>query len=575
MRIKFNCRHELIGLDSQSLQINLNLLGIVLALDKNKLNRSQLAIKDVFFVQPFIENELRDSPPPERRERRNKILDRAELRMLATRYPGAKIVQCHGVFDVLHAGHLAYLESAKKFGDILVLTITADEFVNKGPGHPRFHSLTRAQMLAALEIVDYVYVNPFSTAVPAIEELKPAFYVKGPDYKDLLADVTGGIIKEKLTVEKFGGALVFTDDEIHSSSQLINQFFNHWSEDQQVAIEAVKRAGGLALIEEVFEKISRERVTIVGEPIVDTYVFCQPENISSKSPSISVKFLYQENYAGGSLAIANHVADFAKEVNLLITHGDELYFRELLSEKMDSRVNVSGIALSQVPTPRKTRFIAQEKSQRMFELTDLRSDQWSYNSPKVFCELLKKSNLPGGFTILADFGHGLLEDAVLEAANHLDGFVALNVQTNSSNFGFNPFNKYRNFSFLSIDTKEVRVAYHDRFTPTLELASRLRAHTRSIGAGFAMTLGPNGAYYLPANSEVEQHCPAFADSVVDATGAGDAFFSLTSLLVRVECPQVLIPFLGNVFAALKTKIIGNKHAVTRGQLVKALTSILK
>jgi sugar/nucleoside kinase (ribokinase family) len=156
----------------------------------------------------------------------------------------------------------------------------------------------------------------------------------------------------------------------------------------------------------------------------------------------------------------------------------------------------------------------------------------------------------------------------------IQGFVGLNVQTNSSNFGFNPFTKHKRFSYLSVDIKEARVAYHDRFASHLDLLRRMRNDlTDNVALG--MTLGPSGAYYFPKLSHAEYRIPAFTDTVVDAVGAGDAYFSLTSALVQVGSPEILVPFLGNVFAGLKTKIIGNKSAVSRAQLIKAATSLLK
>jgi rfaE bifunctional protein nucleotidyltransferase chain/domain len=244
--------------------------------------------------------------------RQKKILDFQDLSRLKERHSSSKILLCHGVFDVIHAGHLAYFESAKKMGDILVVTITADPFVNKGPGRPYFSSHIRTNMLAALEVIDYVAVSHFPTAVPAIEALKPHLYVKGPDYKDKATDLTGGIYDEERAVERGGGKLAFTEDDTFSSSSLINGFFKIWNEEQQTAIDKIRKTGGLFAVEEVLEKLSRERVRVIGEPIVDSYVFCAPESISSKSPSISARHVYEEDYAGGSLAIANHLSDFVK-----------------------------------------------------------------------------------------------------------------------------------------------------------------------------------------------------------------------------------------------------------------------
>jgi rfaE bifunctional protein nucleotidyltransferase chain/domain len=506
---------------------------------------------------------------------KKKLLDFDELKSLRQNFPNRKLVHCHGVFDVLHAGHLAYFQSAKKFGDLLIVTLTSDEFVNKGPGRPYFNVSVRAQMIAALEVVDYVAVSKFPLAVPVISELKPHFYVKGPDYKDRVSDITGGILEEEKATEKGDGKLVFTEDETFSSSTLINKFFSPWTDEQQKVIQAVQQAGGFGRVEEILDQISKETVQVIGEPIVDTYRFCQPESISSKSPSVSARFLYEENYAGGALAIANHLSDFVASISLATTHGGEPYFCEILKSKMDPRVRIVAQELQNVPTPRKTRYISQDKSQRIFEVTELRSDQWSQHSPREFCELLKKSNLEHSVSVVADFGHGLFEDQVLECVGQLDGFVGLNVQTNSSNFGFNPFTKHKKFSYLGLDIREAQVAYQNRKIPPIDLAYQISRDLAELGAGVALTRGSHGACYFPSRRHEEFSSPAFADSVIDATGAGDAFFAMTSLLVKVGCPHVMVPFLGNIFAGLKTRIMGNKTSVSRAQFVKAVSAILK
>ena len=116
-----------------------------------------------------------------------------------------KVVHCHGVFDLLHPGHVQHFLAAKKMGDILIVSITADKHVNKGPGRPLFDELIRAETIASIEAVDYVFVSDYPTAIEAIKEVKPHFYVKGSDYQIASDDVTGMIVLEKETVESFGG----------------------------------------------------------------------------------------------------------------------------------------------------------------------------------------------------------------------------------------------------------------------------------------------------------------------------------------------------------------------------------
>lgn len=134
-----------------------------------------------------------------------------------------KIVHCHGVFDLLHIGHIRHFENAKKLGDVLVVTVTPDRYVNKGPHRPAFREDLRSEAIAALDCVDYVTINKWPTAVEAIELLHPHFYAKGSDYKDSAKDSTGGITLEAHAIQSVGGEMVFTEDITFSASNLINR----------------------------------------------------------------------------------------------------------------------------------------------------------------------------------------------------------------------------------------------------------------------------------------------------------------------------------------------------------------
>ena len=92
---------------------------------------------------------------------------------------------CHGVFDLLHLGHIKHFEEAKKYGDILVVTITPNKYVSKGPNRPVFNTNQRMEAIASLETVDYVSENKWRDAVETIKLLKPNVYCKGPDYKKI------------------------------------------------------------------------------------------------------------------------------------------------------------------------------------------------------------------------------------------------------------------------------------------------------------------------------------------------------------------------------------------------------
>lgn len=500
-----------------------------------------------------------------------KIIPFEELAVLRAKHPGLRVTQCHGVFDLLHHGHLRHLESAKKYGDILVVTVTPDQFVNKGPGRPRFSQSQRMEMLAALHIVDYVALNASPRATSAIRALKPDFYVKGPDYAKKELDITGGILEEEGAVKEGGGQLVFTSDETESATELINQYFHQWDENQRTALEQVKNAASLNEILRYIEDFTSLRVLVIGEPIIDTYVFCQPEALSSKSPSISARFLRQEDYAGGSFAIANHLSALGCQTELLFTYGGEDYVQSVINRSVNPGVKMTPFITAGMPTPRKTRFVVPFQTQRVFEITDLRTDQWKSVHSEPFCDLIRSASKNCDLILIADFGHGMFEGKVLQEISTLRPFVAANVQTNSGNIGFNPFTKHQRFDYLSIDERECRIAMHDRLTNIHELVQKTVQEI--IRRPTSVTLGADGSVYFDAEYH-EYHCPSFFHDVVDTTGAGDAYFTITALLLKQGVPSPVIPFLGNCFAGLKTRIVGNKSAVSKVDLIRTVKSLL-
>ncbi len=325
-----------------------------------------------------------------------------------------------------------------------------------------------------------------------------------------------------------------------------------------------------ASVVKTLRDLSRLKVLVVGEPIVDRYIFCETAGISSKSPTVSARYLYHEDYAGGALAIANHLAALGLKPTYLATHGGEDYFKKLTAEKLHKNVVWKGFALKGIPTPLKTRYMVEFRTQRMFEVLNLSNDQWETHRPTEFCRELAKQAARHDLMIVADFGHGLFEREVLGTVNDLKIYKALNVQTNSGNFGYNVYSKHKRFDYLCIDEREFRLAHHDRFTPVMDLM-RTVINTQ-IRRPVSVTLGTRGSLYFD-DEQNEHRCPVFANNLVDSTGAGDAYFTVSSLVAHIGANPMLVPFLGNCYAGIKTAIMGNKRAVSQLELVSLVKSL--
>ena len=138
---------------------------------------------------------------------------------------GKKIVLCHGCFDLMHPGHIKYFQASSKMGDVLIVTVTPDIYVDKGPDRPVFNQYLRADSIAALECVDYVAINKWPTAEETLRLLKPDIYVKGQEFKDL-EDKTGKLQNEYEIIQEIGSQVKFTDEIVFSSTDLLNKHFN-------------------------------------------------------------------------------------------------------------------------------------------------------------------------------------------------------------------------------------------------------------------------------------------------------------------------------------------------------------
>ncbi len=154
-----------------------------------------------------------------------KILALQDLakRLAADKKQGKTVVLCHGCFDLMHPGHIKYLQSAKSMGDILVVTLTPDRWVDKGPDRPVFNQTLRTESLAALQCVDYVAVNEWPTAEDTLRLLRPDIYVKGQEFEQL-EDKTGKIQKEHEVLKEIGAEMRFTHEIVFSSTELINKY---------------------------------------------------------------------------------------------------------------------------------------------------------------------------------------------------------------------------------------------------------------------------------------------------------------------------------------------------------------
>jgi len=499
-------------------------------------------------------------------------LDDLAQTVAGLRARGKRVAQCHGVFDLLHVGHVRHFQKAREFGDVLIVTITPDEFVNKGPNRPAFSQALRAELLANLQCVDYVAINSWSSAVEAIELLRPDFYVKGADYKDADKDVTGGITLERQAIESVGGSLVFTEDVVFSSSHVLNR---HMPTVPKLTAEYLVDFSRKHPAEELIGYLTgcrKLRVLIVGETIIDDYHYCESLGKSGKEPILAVRFKSREQFAGGAIALANHAASFCDNVDLISALGLEDSQEEFIRNKLNPKVRPTFIYQAGTPTIVKRRFIESYPFQKMFEVYLMNDDADEQNNAARLCEILEARVADYDLVIAADFGHHLLEAEAIEILCRKAKCLAVNTQSNAANHGFNTASKYARADYYCISEKEIRLDARQRRQEIGQIIAKVA--TKLGSQKMLVTRGQSGLVCY-SKDEPPAHVPAMAGHFVDRIGAGDAVFAVTSLCMRQGAPAEVLGVIGNAVGAMAVGTVGNSAPIDNVALMKFLSAVLK
>lgn len=479
-----------------------------------------------------------------------------------------KIVLCHGVFDLVHPGHIIHLEQAKKMGDVLVVSATASKYVRKGPGRPYFNDEMRLRFLAALECVDYVLLSEGYTVDDVVEAVEPDFYVKGSEYADESADVTGKIREERELVESHGGRLRFTGGQVFSSTKLINRGLSGLSEEVCTYMQEFKQKYPMEDILQAFGSTENLKLLVVGDVIIDKYTYCEVHGLMSKDTGYSTRLESDEEYLGGAAAVARHLASFNPNVTLLSVIGNESHIRERFRTDMAGTINLELIPGAEQPTIIKQRYLVKngkrEEYRKLFAINNIpEQPSWKEETRKAFREALEKQLSQCDAVFLCDFGHGLIDEETAKMIQEEAKFLVLNCQTNSSNFGLNPITKYRRADAFTLDQKELKLAYPSLARQEEAALKRLEGHLQGTGW---LTMGSDGAACIIDGRFTS--CPAFTLTVKDTVGAGDAFYAVAGLCSAAGMPGEVSMFMGNIAGALGANIVGNRESVEKVNVLK-------
>jgi rfaE bifunctional protein kinase chain/domain/rfaE bifunctional protein nucleotidyltransferase chain/domain len=483
-----------------------------------------------------------------------------------------KIVLCHGVFDLVHLGHIKHFKSAKSYGDYLVVSITVDKFIKKGPGRPLFNEDQRLEFLSQIKLIDKVIFSKSSSAEDVIKLVKPNYYVKGPDYLKNKNDKTKKIYIEKKLVESFGGKIVYTKDQSFSSSKIINSNYLIFDEDQKKFLRKIKKKFNYSEISEILDKFKKLNVFVLGELIIDKYCFGNVIGKSGKEPHLVLKENKTEYYLGGSAAVVKHIASFVNKADILSPFGFEKYYNKIINQEFSKNINKNFFKpYKNYQTITKTRFVDKISGYKLFGSYVL-PEKSELNFEKYIKRVIQKKKKKIDMFLVCDYGHNFISKNIANEIMKTKKMMSLNAQVNSANIGYHSINKYSEISSLIINENELRQELRDDKSSLEFLAKKIMLE-KNI-QNIIVTCGRLGAILVNDKFKVFK-CPAFAKKTVDKVGAGDSMLAIASMGLKLKLDPELILFISSLAASISVESIGNKESVTVEKIDRIIEYILK
>jgi rfaE bifunctional protein kinase chain/domain/rfaE bifunctional protein nucleotidyltransferase chain/domain len=485
---------------------------------------------------------------------RRKVKTAEELgRILGPRPRERKVIMCHGVFDIVHPGHVRHLLYAKSKGDILVVSVTADEHVSKANVRPYVPEELRAINLAAFEMVDYVVIDRDPTPLNNLRGIQPDYYAKGYEY------VEGGLnpkTREELEVlETYGGEIIFTPgDIVYSSSHLIETSPPNIASEKLIML---MEAEGLALshLRDALGKLPGIRVHVIGDTIVDSYTHCSVVGGPTKTPTMSVRFEGRQDFNGGAAIVAKHLRAAGGDVTFSTVMGDDALKGQVLKDLEEQGIRCLAVIDPTRPTTNKNAIVV--GGYRLLKIDTLDNRSISEKILKTLAGQVHTTEADA--VVFSDFRHGIFNRQTIPpliAAIPGDTYRVADSQV-ASRWG--NILDFKGFDLITPNEREARFALGDQDSVVRPLGVELfrRAECKTL----MLKLGDRGVITFRDRPATDARSfftiDSFAERAVDSVGAGDALLAYATLAMVATRHDVIAGVLGSFAAAVECERDGN------------------
>ncbi|MEN9735385.1 MAG: hypothetical protein RL129_95 [Actinomycetota bacterium] len=462
---------------------------------------------------------------------------------------GKKVVLCHGVFDLVHPGHVRHLAYAKSKGNLLVVSITADGFINKGTYRPHVSQKLRALNLAAFEMVDYVIIDSNPTPYDLIQKIQPDIFAKGNEYGERENPKTQEEIE---LVENYGGSVIFTPgDIVYSSTNLINNVA-----DVKLGLKEILDSESISLgdLAHLFESLHKTRVLVLGDAIVDEIVNCTSIGGQTKTPTLSIRVEESKKYIGGAAIVAAHFAAAGAMTSFCSVTGDDdngIFLKEAL---LKLGVNLHIETEFNRPTTLKKVYVA--NNYRLLKVDVVDNRPIDIKTYQKFKEILRTSDYD--IVVFSDFRHGIFTKDRIPGLAECISKLAFKVADSQVASRWGNITDFAHFDLITPNEKEARFSIGDQESTVINLA--LRTQQLAKAKNLILKLGDKGALSINSSSSQSEGIftmPSINKKLVDPVGAGDALLAYSALILANSGNHKLATLAGCIAGAMACENNGN------------------
>ena len=318
---------------------------------------------------------------------------------------------------------------------------------------------------------------------------------------------------------------------------------------------------GVSIFNECLETVTNSKVLILGEAIIDEYIYCDALGKVTKDPLIAFEKRTKQTHLGGVLAVAKHFSGLGINTSVVskwATTDQEFVISEVSTNKAIKLIN-----LKSNKSIKKTRYVDRSSNARVFESYELPNENDYSTTPKEIKDTIREHEVIFDHLVVMDYGHNFFDHQKTAEYMNFGVPVSVNTQSNAGNRGFNPVSNYVNANIVFLNGSEVQVEMRNKVSKldkiVTDLGNKLNCKELYV---------TNGSAGITSWSKEKgiMVSPTFAPTILDRTGAGDALLAAVSSLRMNNVPIEIATFFGNIAGSLLVGVMGNEKAITSADL---------